>query len=440
MLFDQTGGRNPCEIQPTRLSLANFCRIDQNMANLPEDSDFAVDRQVPSVLKTPVDLADIEQMRKRALIVLETARARMLEPKPRKIPPTYTSGEVAELCGITRKKLNYYKTKPNSTLPKGSGDYTRVYTLAEAREWVRTVGANYVPRPAGKRGKVVCVCNFKGGSAKTVTTVALAHGLSLRHARKVLLVDLDSQASATILNDVLPDREVPSESTIMPFFQRPDVPDLSYAVRDTYWDGVSLIPSSYPVYELEVQIPILAFDEKDFDFWDLLREGLEPLRDEFDVIVIDTPPSLSYLTFNALHAADALVIPTPTESLDFASSVMFWKLFGELYGIVAKRMARRGETLVKTFDFVNVLLSKVNARASGTESVRQWILAAYTDKVLPIAIPLSETASSKSSEFGSVYDGSLADQDPRAIKRIRERMNDFVDLIDKQIVDSWTLS
>jgi len=403
----------------------------------PPAKVIPIPTETKRIATEPVSIEEIRTLQDRAAKVLTAAREKMLEPQPRKRPPTFTGTEVAELCGITRKRLNHLCSLEND-LPRGltSGVGKRIFTLNEARTWVKQVNKEVLERPKGAKGKVVAVTNFKGGSSKTTTAMHLAQALTLRHKRKVLLVDLDSQASATVLCDRLPDSEVGPEDTIIPFFNG-EKPDLGYAVAPTYWDGLSLIPASYPIYEMEVMLPLMTFQDPDFDFWDLLQRGLAPLLDDFDVVVIDTPPSLSYLTFNAVFAADGLVIPTPPESLDFASSAMFWKLFTDLFGLIEKKLARRNLTLNKQYDFVNVLLSKVNARSDTAPAVRRWIGAAYGDKVLPVEIPLSEMATGKAAEFGSVYDISAGDMDPRSVRRIRDETNKFVGLIDQQLVAAW---
>lgn len=385
----------------------------------------------------PVTLDRIFEVNRNANLVLEAARERMLEPHPRKLPPVYTGLQVAHLCGIEKPRLNYLASRPDSTLPVGNLEgKNRVFTLAEARQWVRSVREDYIPRPAGSKAFIISCSNLKGGSTKTTTALHLAQGLSLR-GRKVLLVDLDSQCSLTTLCDRMPESEVRDDETILPFFNE-DEPDLRYAAKATYWDGIDLIPATFSVFNVEVTLPIAASEDPDFEFWSLLDRGLAPLRDEYDVIILDTPPSLSYLTFNAIFAANGIVMPLPPESLDFASSVMFWRLFSDLFRIVDRRLERnRQPKLNKVFDFVNVVLSKVNTQNVATSIVRNWIVAAYEQMVLPVEIPISGVTSGQASAFGSIYDISQYQGDRRTYARIREACDRLVELVDQQIVAAW---
>ena len=383
-------------------------------------------------------LEDIYECSANAQLVLEVARDKMLEPQPRKTPPVFTAAQVAQLCGIDKPKFNYLVSKIDSTLPQGSSPgagRTKGFTLVEARLCVVTLNESICARPEGSNGVVIACSNLKGGSTKTTSAVHLAQALSLK-GRRVLLVDLDSQSSLTTLMDLMPESDVKDKDTILPFFDG-EYPDLRYAVQKTYWDGVDIIPATFSIFNIEVTLPIAASEDKNFSFWSLLEEGLAPLREDYDVIIMDCPPSLSYLTFNAIYAADGVVMPIPPESLDFASSAMFWRLFSELFKIADIRMKRGGEKMDKGFDFVKILLSKVNSQNTSTGIVRNWIMSAYGKMVMPVEIPLSSVTTSKSAEFGSVYDVSKYAGDRRTYMRIREAYDKFADLIDTEIVAAW---
>ncbi|MFX7140293.1 ParA family protein, partial [Acinetobacter baumannii] len=86
----------------------------------------------------------------------------------------------------------------------------------------------------------------------------------------------------------------------------------------------------------------------------------------------DTPPSLSYVTINGLWAADGIVVPVPPSGLDFASSSQFWSLLADL-GSNLDRQEKGGTR--KVFDFLHVLLSRVDQADAAAPAVRQWIQA-----------------------------------------------------------------
>ncbi|SAL06127.1 cobyrinic acid a,c-diamide synthase [Caballeronia arationis] len=387
----------------------------------------------PTVNHTPtsIELDDIEIISDHANETLLTVREQMLLPHPMKHPPVFTTPQLAALCRIERKKVNYYWEREELGLPQGkSMPRSREFTLAEAREWIKKVGP-YSAKPEGAKGKKIAVGNFKGGVTKTTTAMTLAQGLSL-FGRKVLLVDLDPQASLSALNGVIADSEVKEEQTILPLIYG-EQSDLAYAVQPTYWDGIDLIPASAALFSAEFYLPFKQSQNSDFRFWDVLNAGLEPLLDQYDAIIIDTPPALSYVTINAFMAADGLIVPIPPNALDYASSTQFWSLFTDL----AKSMKNVVPDLNKRFDFIHVLLTKVDASQISTNKVREWITRSYDSLVLPIEIPATTVTTTASMEFGTVYDISKYEGSNKTYQRAREAYDRFAEMIDQQLTSLW---
>lgn len=369
---------------------------------------------------------------------LDTVRSDMLEPHPRKVPPTFTGAQVARLAGVEPKQMTYLAKRGD--LPAGSHEANgsrRLFTLEEARQYVKKL-SKIPPRPAGMPGATIAIVNFKGGSTKTTTAFNLAQGLTLR-GRRVLICDLDPQASSTTLTGLLPAAEVMEEQTAAPLFIPPlaETPkDLRYAVQQTYWDGLDIIPAAPALFSAEIFLPIHSRDPE-IAWWDMLNRAIAPLRDEYDVIIFDTAPALSYLAVNAVIASDGLIMPVPPETLDFASSVAFWNLLSETLGALAN-----GRRYHKDFAFMRVLLSKVDSKLASS-LVRDWIIKTYGPYMLPVEIPKSPAGSLSAVKFGTVYDlakyggGVGAD----TYGKIRDAFDKFVEMIDLSIQASiWKVA
>jgi len=389
-----------------------------------------------------ISMSQIARLSERAGEMMEVLRGTLLAPGNEKSAPPVSSTRLAALCGIDKAKLAYRVTRAD--LPVGRVTATgglREFTLEEARTWTRSFRTDRM-RPKGQKGVVLASSNFKGGSNKTTTAMVLAQGLALR-GHKVLAVDCDPQGSMSTLFGLLPGSDIESEMTILelinnrsepPEKKQPAYEDLRYAVRSTYWDGLDLIAAAPFLFDAEFLLPSLASGDASAQFWNVLSEGLEPLRDVYDVIVIDTPPRLSYVTLNALYAADGLIVPIPPSALDYASLSQFWALFSELGADLEKRAP-----VPKFFDFIHVLLTQVepdNVDAV-TAAVRRWVQQVYGEYLLPIEIPKTSATKSKAADFGTIYDVGRNELNARTYKRALDAYDRLVELIESSIVHTW---
>jgi chromosome partitioning protein len=390
------------------------------------------DVQRGSGARTPIDMARIAEVAERASSMVEQIRAKLLAPEVRKVAPHYSTAQLAALCAVDKSHLSYRITKadlPAGKLsPKGG---KREFSLSDARRWTRAYRQTKM-RPPGQKAITVAVGNFKGGVSKTTSAMILAQGLSLR-GHRVLAVDTDPQGSLTTLHGILPETEVDAEMTIGPLCDGSET-DIRYAIRSTYWDGIDLIASAPFLFSAEFALPARQMRDPTSRFWDVLNAGLESVRDLYDVIVIDTPPSLSYVTINALWAADGLVVPVPPSGLDFASSAQFWSLLSDL-GTNLDRQEVNG--VRKTFDFLHVLLSRVDQADAAAPAVRQWIAATYGEYMLPVEIPKTTVTSNKAAEFATVYDVQKYDGSAKTYKRAADAYDRFVELVEESVVETW---
>jgi len=413
------------------LRLAHFSRKNSEMANVSQ----------PMPIKRTVTLEEISDFADVVTDYATELRDQILAPRPRKAAPVFTTGEIAELCGLTRQQVQYLATKGDGVLPEGQSTGTgrsrsRLFTLPEARYWVQQVSDVYqtplVAGPSEFEGKVLVTSQLKGGSAKTTTTMCLAQGLSLR-GRKVLVIDLDPQASLSELCGLYAEKEVFPDDTVLPYVYDQKVEGgLLSKVQKTYWDGLDVIPAHTELVGAEYHLPAMQMKVAGFKFWQVLRDGLAPLRKHYDYILLDTSPSLSYLNLNALLAADAMVMPMVPENLDFFSSLSFWRLFSD----VAKSFIKYETD--KQYDFVSVLLTRVNyTNTSAAPVVRTWAQGAYRSWLAQFEVPASSVMSSGALAFTTAFDISSSHSQAKSLARVKQPLVDYCRWIDDQFVEQW---
>lgn len=177
------------------------------------------------------------------------------------------------------------------------------------------------------RCKVIAITNQKGGVGKTTTAVNLGTGL-VNQGKKVLLLDLDPQASLTLsLGFKKPDDLFPTISDVMKnVVDNGEITKEFQVQRNS--EGVFLMPSNIELSGMEVRLVNEMSREQ------VLKSYVDSVRDQYDFVLIDCMPSLGMLTLNALCAADSVIIPTQSE---FLSAKGLEQLIGTI-GRVRKRM------------------------------------------------------------------------------------------------------
>ncbi len=214
--------------------------------------------------------------------------------------------------------------------------------------------------------KVIAVTNQKGGVGKTTTAINLAAALALE-GRSVLLVDCDAQGNAT--SGVGQKGQRATGGTLYEALTNSSA-DVHDFIIKTSVDRLSLIPATRDLSGAEIEL--ISLDDRERRLKNLLAQ----LRDEFDFIIVDSPPSLGLLTLNALVAADTVLIPLHCE---------YFALEG-LADLVAT-MRRVRASLNPTLDIEGVLLTMNDERTNLGQQVSRDVREFFKDKVYRTVIP-----------------------------------------------------
>ena len=174
--------------------------------------------------------------------------------------------------------------------------------------------------------KIVAVYNIKGGVGKTSTAVNLGY-LAARDGRRTLIWDLDPQGSATYLFRVKPKVKGGGKALVQ---GRRTLDD---AIKGTDFDLLDLMPSDFSYRNLDLDLDSTKHPT------DRLRRLIEPLQDEYDLVVLDCPPSVSLVSENIVHACDVLLVPLIPAMLSVRSFDQLTAFIDGMHGHTPRVMA-----------------------------------------------------------------------------------------------------
>jgi chromosome partitioning protein len=212
---------------------------------------------------------------------------------------------------------------------------------------------------------IMTVANQKGGVGKTTTVVNLGAALAEQQQR-VLLIDLDPQSALSITVGINSDE---LDETIYNVL----VDGLS--IQDTIFDiapNLDVIPANIDLAGAEMEL-ISAFSRES-----ILRDNINPLRPQYDYIIIDTPPSLGLLTLNALTASDEIIIPLQAEYMALRGMRFLLEMIVRVRERINPNLTVRG-----------ILGTMYKGGALHSEEVMDEIRSIFGDKVFPVVIKRS---------------------------------------------------
>lgn len=373
---------------------------------------------------------------------LQDVRERMYPPSAEKGLRYFMTNEVSKLTSIPESTLRTMSIEGKGPAPARLDNNHRAYTLAQINE-LRQLFADQKPADAlrflprrriGDHLQILAVANFKGGSAKTTTSVHLAHYLALQGYR-VLAIDLDPQASLSAMFGAQPEVDVGENETVYAALRyderrRP----IREIARKTYFSGIDLVPGNIEVMEYEHDTPrVLAEKTGNFGtvFFERLRSAIAEVEDDYDVVILDTPPSLGFLTLGAIYAATGMIVTVHPAMLDVASMSQFLLMMGDLAIVIRDA----GATLRQ--DFFRYLITRHNPNdLPQTEVVTMLRHLFGSDVLVPTAIE------STAVEAAGLAKRSLYELEPGQIRRDTfHRARELIDAVNERILglitESW---
>lgn len=268
---------------------------------------------------------------------LNQLRLEKFPPNAQKTLRRFPMAEVAHYLGVSPNNLKRLHLEGKGPEPSTGAGGRRFYTaeqMLELRHYLDKNGRSevkkYVPhRKPGEKLQVIAVVNFKGGSGKTTTAAHLAQHLALT-GHRVLAVDLDPQASLSALYGFQPelDKNPSLYDAIRYDDQRKSIRDV---ILPTNFPSLDVIPANLELQEYEYDTPLAMQNSAEGKrFFTRFGNALKEVDSSYDVVVVDCPPQLGYLTLTALIAATSVLITVHPQMLDLMSMSQFLLMLGNI--------------------------------------------------------------------------------------------------------------
>ncbi|CAH0342842.1 plasmid partitioning protein RepA [Rhizobium sp. CECT 9324] len=326
---------------------------------------------------------------------LKAMRERLFPPTSQKTLRSFTSGEAARLIGVSDGYLRQLSLAGEGPQPKVGTGGRRYYSLADIdalrhflADQARAKGNDAKARsyvkwrdPArGEHLQIISVTNFKGGSGKTTSSVHLAQYLAMT-GHRVLAVDLDPQASLSALFGYQPELDLVGNDTIYGAIRYDgEVRPLKDIIRKTYFHNLDLLPGNLELQEFEHATPRALAERRAGDthslFFTRVQAALATVADDYDVVIIDCPPQLGYLTLSALCASTSVLVTVHPQMLDVASMSQFLFMTSDLLAVVREAGGQLN------FDFLRYLVTRVEPHDGPQTQIVGFLRSLFGERVL----------------------------------------------------------
>ncbi|WP_084678833.1 plasmid partitioning protein RepA [Methylocystis sp. ATCC 49242] len=360
-------------------------------------------------------------------------------PSAEKSIRLFSPAEAAKLIGIHEGYLRQVASEGRgiaATVTNGRRSYSveDIQNIRRILDQSARGDRRYLPhRVDGEHLQIITVMNFKGGSGKTTTSAHLSQYLAL-HGYRVLAIDLDPQASLSALFGSQPELDVgPNETLYGAIRYDEHRRSISEVVRGTYIPNLHLIPAHLELMEFEHETPraLMRRDPGDLMFFGRIAQAVAEAQNLYDIVVIDCPPQLGYLTLSALSAATAVLITIHPQMLDVLSMAQFLTMTGDLLEVVADA----GGTT--NYDWMNYLVTRFEPSDGPQNQMVAFLRSIFGQHVLIHPMLKSTAISDASITNQTLYEVERQQFTRSTYDRAIESMNQVNGEIEGLIRRAW---
>ena len=211
---------------------------------------------------------------------------------------------------------------------------------------------------------------------------------------------------------------------------------VSSSFLPTHIPNIRVLPSGMDDFYFEHETATLLKDTSNYEetrhYHKLLEKVIDPVKDEFDILLIDTAPTLNFMFYNALMASTAMLIPVHPEAVDFDANNKYLKRLGEIYHTVAA-LGHEG------WDFMQFLVTNYVKGNHSQRDIVKDVRSAFGRQVMSYPINHSSAITASSSSFNTIFDQKASDSlaSRESLMRAQENIKDVVDELEMLIRSNW---
>jgi chromosome partitioning protein len=382
----------------------------------------------------------IQAMATRLSRSLDANMRRSFLPDNSKDLRRFNAAEAAELIGVSQDHLRKQFFNEKIDLEVETDSRGRRWYTAEQIDLARRAIAQdsrarkfqyLLPgRRAGDRIQILSVANFKGGAGKTTTAIHLAQKLALDGYR-VLAIDLDPQGSLTTMFGLRPEIEFSEAGTVYDAIRYDDPEPFASVIRKTYFHNLDLAPAGLLLSEFETETAHALHNNIQPPFYQRLALCIAEVEANYDIVIVDCPPQLGFITLSALVASTGLIVTVVPSMLDVASMAQFLQLASSLMATIAEVGA------TPDWDFMKFLITRFEPNDGPQTQMAAFLRTMFSDDVLTRTFLKSSAVSDAGLTQQTLYEVNRTDFTRQTYDRAIESINGVVTEIEGLIQAAW---